>query len=105
MHKLLITLSIGLVAALIDVAPMLWQKMDRLFVASAFFVWLVLGLFIPKINFIASAFLNGVIVALLFVLPWSFLIYKFDSKGLLIVIITTIILGGCVGYFSKLLLS
>jgi hypothetical protein len=105
MHKLLISLFIGLAAAVIDITPMLLQKTDRLFIASAFFVWLVLGLFIPKINFVANAVLNGVIIAVLFVLPLSFLIYKLDPKGLLIVIITTIILGGCVGYFSKLLLG
>ncbi|MDR2431759.1 MAG: hypothetical protein LBD99_05860 [Candidatus Margulisbacteria bacterium] len=105
MHKLLIALFIGLAAAVIDIAPMFWQKMDRFFVASAFFVWLVLGLFISRINFAANAFLNGSTTALLFILPMSFLIYKLDPKGLPIVIVTTIAPGGCVGYFSKLLLG
>ena len=105
MPKLLISLFIGLAAAVIDAVPMLCQKTDRLFIASAFFVWLVLGLFIPKINFVANAFLNGVIVAFLFVLPLSFLIYKLDPKGLPIVIGTTLVLGGCVGCFSRLLLG
>jgi hypothetical protein len=102
MKNYLISLLIGLIAAIVDIAPMIIRKMDTLFIISAFFVWIVLGLFIPKINFVSLSFLNGIIVSILFVLPLTFLIYKLDPNGLPMVIVTTIILGCAVGFFSKL---
>ena len=105
MKNYLISLLIGLIAAVIDTAPMILRKMDRLFIVSAFFVWIVLGLFIPKISFVSISFLNGIIVAILFVLPMVILIYKLDPKGLPIIIVTTIILGCGVGFFSNLFIK
>ena len=105
MKNYLISLLIGLIAAVIDTVPMILRKMDRLFIVSAFFVWIVLGLFIPKISFVSISFLNGIIVAILFVLPMVFLIYKLDPNGLPIIIVTTIILGCGVGFFSNLFIK
>jgi hypothetical protein len=102
MKNYLISLIIGLIAAVIDTIPMIIRKMDKYFIISAFFVWIVLGVFIPKITFSNISFLNGIIVAVLFVLPIAFLIYKLDPKGLPIVIVTTVVLGCGVGFFSKL---
>jgi hypothetical protein len=105
MKSYLISLLIGLIAAVIDIVPMIIRRMDRLFIISAFFVWIVLGVFIPKINFVSISFLNGIIVSVLFVLPMAFLIYKLDQKGLPIVIVTTIVLGCGVGFFSKMFIG
>ena len=105
MKGFLISLLIGFVAAVIDTAPMIIRKMDKFFIISAFFVWIILGIFIPRINFISNSFLNGIIVAVLFVLPMTFLIYKLDPKGLPAIIITTIVLGCGVGFFSKLFIK
>jgi len=102
MKQFLISLVIGLAAAVIDTAPMIIRKMDKLFIISAFFAWVILGIFIPRINFVSISFLNGIIVAVLFVLPMAFLIYKLDPKGLPPVIVTTIVLGCAVGFFSKM---
>jgi hypothetical protein len=54
---------------------------------------------------VSISFLNGIIAAVLFVLPMAFLIYKLDPKGLPIVIVTTIVLGCGVGFFSKLFMG
>jgi hypothetical protein len=105
MKNYFISLAIGLIAGIMDITPMIIKKMDKLFIISAFFVWIVLGLFIPKINFVSISFLNGIIVSILFVLPVAFLIYKLDPSGLPIVIVTTIILGCAVGFFSKLFIK
>ncbi|WP_010253308.1 hypothetical protein [Treponema primitia] len=105
MKNYLISLVIGLIAAIIDTTPMIIRKMDTVFIISAFFVWIVLGLFIPKINFVSISFLNGIIVSILFVLPITFLIYKLDPSGLPIIIVTTILLGCAVGFFSKLFIK
>ncbi|MDR3236963.1 MAG: hypothetical protein LBT84_00505, partial [Spirochaetia bacterium] len=82
MKNYMVSLLIGVVAAIIDTAPMIIRKMDKFFIISAFLVWIILGLFIPKINFVPISFLNGIIVSVLFVLPMTFLIYRLDPKGL-----------------------
>jgi hypothetical protein len=105
MKNFLISIVIGLIAAGIDITPMIIRKMDKHFILSAFFVWIVLGIFIPKIHFVSSPLLNGAIVAVLFVLPVTFLIYKLDPKGLPAVIVTAIILGCGVGFFSNLFIN
>jgi hypothetical protein len=46
MKAFLISVLIGLVAALIDTIPMMVRKMDKTFIVSAFFVWIILGIFI-----------------------------------------------------------
>jgi hypothetical protein len=105
MKSYLISLLIGLVAAVIDTVPMIIRKMDKYFIVSAFLVWVVLGLFIPKLNFVPIAFLNGIIAAILFVLPMAFLIYKLDPAGLPMVIGITVVLGCAVGFFSNLFIK
>jgi hypothetical protein len=101
----LLSLVIGLIAAVIDTAPMIIRKMDKFFIISAFFTWVILGIFIPKINFVSISFLNGIIIAILFVLPMAFLIYKLDPKGLPVIIVTTVVLGCAVGFFSKIFIK
>jgi hypothetical protein len=101
MKNLLMSLIFGLIAAVVDIAPMIARKMDKWFIISAFVTWLVLGIFIPRINLVSNYFLNGSLVAVLFVLPMSFLICKLDPNGLIPIAITTIVLGAVVGFFSR----
>ena len=105
MNSFLISLLIGLIAAVIDTAPMVIRKMDKYAVLSAFFTWIILGIFIPRINLVPIHFLNGIIVAILFVLPILVLIFKSVPKSVPIVVATTIVLGSGVGFFSKMFLG
>ena len=105
MKSFMISMLIGLVAAVIDTAPMVIRKMDKYAIFSAFFTWIVLGIFIPRINFVSISFLNGIIVAILFVLPILVLMLKFEPKSVPIVVATTIVLGSGVGFFSKIFLG
>ncbi|GHT59366.1 hypothetical protein AGMMS50239_05840 [Bacteroidia bacterium] len=105
MKNILISLAIGSIAAIIDITPMIIKKTDKFFILSAFLVWIILGIFIPRINIVSNSVLNGLIVSLLFVLPISILIYKLDPSGLPIVIVTTIILGCGIGFLSGLFIK
>jgi hypothetical protein len=105
MKSYLISLLIGLIAAVIDTAPMIIKKMDKFAIVSAFFTWIILGVFIPRINFVSIPFLNGMIVSVLFVLPILVLMCKFEPKSVPIVVATTIVLGSGVGFFSKIFLG
>ena len=96
---------IGLAAAVIDTVPMIIRKLDMMFILSAASTWIVLGLLIPSVRFVGMNWLNGVIVALLVVLPLSFLIAKLDRGALPQVIGTTILLGAGVGFATGLVSS
>lgn len=105
MNYFLISILIGLAAAIIDTIPMVIKKLDIMFILSAFTLWIVVGIFVPKVQFASFQTLNGLIIALLLFLPLSFLIYKLDKNAFAQVIISTVILGCLVGFFSGLFIK
>ena len=105
MNGLLISLLIGLIAGIIDIIPMIIKKLDRIAIISAFSAWVILGVFIPRIELVSISWLNGIIVAHLFVFPTLCLIYKEEKKSIIPIIITTTILGCGVGFFSKIFIG
>lgn len=50
MNNILIAITIGLVAGMIDVIPMMIQKLDKSSNISAFIHYFALGLIIPFVN-------------------------------------------------------
>lgn len=105
MTNFLFSLGLGIAAAAIDVAPMIAKKMDKMYILSAFFMWVALGIIIPTTKLIPINWLNGVFIALLCVLPVLFLVIKLDKQAIPIMIITTIILGAAIGVVSKIILK
>jgi hypothetical protein len=101
----MVSLIIGLIAAIIDITPMIIKKLNKIALISAFSAWVILGVFIPRIELLSISWLNGIVVALLFNFPTMCLIYGSEKKGVIPVIITTIVLGCGVGFFSKLFLG
>jgi hypothetical protein len=105
MNGLIISLIIGLIAAIIDIIPMVIKKLGKIAIISAFSAWTILGVFIPRIELLPISWLNGIIVALLFNFPTMCLIYRTEKRGVVPVIITTIVLGCGVGFFSNVFLG
>lgn len=104
MSKILISLIIGLIAAIIDVVPMIIKRLDLKYILSAFTMWIVMGLLVYEVNYSKFSTVNGLITALLVYLPMSFLIFKLDKSAIIQVSVTTIFLGCLVGYFSGVLI-
>ncbi len=59
MNEILIALLIGIVAGIIDIIPMIIQKMNKYANLSAFFHWVVLSLIIPFVAWDISHWLRG----------------------------------------------
>ena len=97
MHTILIALLIGLVAGLIDVIPMIIQKLDKTSCISAFIHYFVLGIIIPFVNWDMEPWLKGMIIALLMSLPVMVIVYSKDKKAILPMIIFALILGAGIG--------
>ena len=97
MNNLLIAAIIGLAAGVIDVVPMLIQKLDKKDTLSAFLHYFVLGLIIPFIQWGTAPWLKGAIVALLTAIPIIVLIYPQDKKAIIPMIAFSVILGAGIG--------
>ena len=97
------SLLIGLIAGIIDVIPMLIQKLDKYSCLSAFVHWIVLGLLISYANFPMPNWLKGFIIAELSALPIIIIVFKDDPKSILPIILTSAILGILVGITTGML--
>lgn len=97
MHDILMALLIGLIAGLIDVIPMIIQKLDETSCISAFIHYFALGIIIPFVNWDMEPWLKGIIIALLMSLPVMVIVYSKDKKAILPMIIFALVLGAGIG--------
>ncbi len=51
MKNLVISIGIGIIAGVIDVIPMIIQKLDKHAIVSAFIHWIVMGVIISYVQF------------------------------------------------------
>lgn len=97
MNKLLISLIIGIIAGIIDVIPMLIQKVDRNACLSAFVHWIVLGLIIPYVSWDLQPWLKGLVIAEITAIPIMVLVYPKNPKSVIPIGIFSAVLGVLVG--------
>ena len=65
MNDFLIVITIGLVAGLIDVTPMIIMKLEKEANISAFVHYFVLGLIIPFVSWDIAPWIKGIIISFL----------------------------------------
>ncbi len=93
MHNILIALVIGIIAGIIDVIPMLIQKLDKFANLSAFTHWVVLGLIIPFVSWGIDPWLKGLIIGELSAIPVIIMVWKNDKKAFLPILLMSALLG------------
>jgi hypothetical protein len=98
MKNITIALIIGLIAATIDVVPMIIRKIDKSACISAFVQWIVLGLIIPFVDWNMQPWLKGLIIGELTVLPIMILVFAKEPKSIIPISIFTAFLGTFVGW-------
>ncbi len=97
MNNILIALLIGLIAGLIDVVPMIIQKLDKTSCISAFIHYFVLGFIIPFVNWDLAPWIKGMIISLLMSIPVMVIVFSKDKKAIIPMIIFALILGAGIG--------
>ncbi len=105
MSDILIALIIGIVAGIIDVIPMIIQKMEKSANFSAFSHWVVLGLIIPFVAWDIAPWLKGLIIAEISAIPVLFIVAEKDKKAILPVTIMSAILGISVAIAGKIFIG
>lgn len=105
MRKIKIGLLLGIVAGIIDVIPMIIQKLTWDANISAFTMWIVVGFFISTIDLKINSIIKGILISFLVLLPSAILIGWSEPFSLIPIAIMTTILGGLLGFsihrFSK----
>jgi hypothetical protein len=97
MKNILIALIMGIVAGIIDVIPMVIQKLDMYSCVSAFIHWVVLGLVIPYVTWNIKPWLKGLLIAELTAISIMIIVYPQYPISLIPMIIFSAILGAGVG--------
>lgn len=97
MSKLFISIFIGVLAGIIDVVPMLIQKLDKYACASAFVHWIIMGVIISYIDLPMSPWLKGLVVAEISAIPVLILVAKEEPVSIIPIVVMSAILGVIVG--------
>jgi len=103
MHGMNAALMIGFVAGIVDVLPMVLQKMPWRANASAFVHWVALGLVIPYVHWGIAPWLKGMLIALLFAVPILLIVTETDKKALIPITVMSLLLGAGVGWAGAVL--
>jgi hypothetical protein len=97
MLKLFMSFGIGIIAGIIDVIPMMIQKLDKYSIVSAFVHWVVLGFIISYVKLPVAPWLKGVMIAEMAALSIVILQLKSDPKSAIPILAMSAILGAIVG--------
>ena len=97
MNNFLIAVLIGLAAGIIDVVPMIIQKLDKESCLSAFVHYFALGLIIPFVDWNLAPWLSGLCISFLTALPVMIIVYRKDRKAIIPMLIFSILLGAGIG--------
>jgi hypothetical protein len=97
MNNIFIALIIGFSAAIIDVIPMIIQRVDKYACISAAVQWVALGLIIPYVDWNMQPWLKGLLIGEMAALPILILVFAKEPKSVIPIIIFSAVLGAAVG--------
>jgi hypothetical protein len=97
MNDFLIAITIGLVAGLIDITPMIIMKLEKSASISAFVHYFALGLIIPFVDWGIAPWIKGIVIALLTAIPIMVIVFPKDKKAIIPMIVFSLILGAGIG--------
>ena len=105
MDTLLLSVLIGITAGIIDIIPMIMQKLDKRATISAFQQYFFVSIIIVNIDLPHIAWwLQGGLISLALSLPVVCLVSTEDKKAVPIILTMAVILGtliGIAGHFLK----
>jgi hypothetical protein len=100
MKRPIVGILVGAIAGILDVIPMIIQKLSWDANLSAFSMWVVIGFLVSVVDLKLNAILKGILIAFLVLLPSAILIGAQEPASLVPIVIMTLILGSGVGFFA-----
>ena len=101
MKKIYLGIISGIIAGVIDVVPMVLQKLTWDANFSAFFHWVVLGYLISITNLKLKGYLKGLFLSILTMIPIAFLVWWKDFSAIIPMSISTILFGLLLGFLIE----
>jgi hypothetical protein len=98
MKKIVAGLVLGLVAGIIDVIPMVLQKLTWDANLSALAMWIIAGFLISTNELRINSILKGILISFLVLTPCAILIAWQEPKSLIPISIMTLVLGALLGF-------
>jgi hypothetical protein len=98
MNKIIAGLVLGLVAGIIDVIPMILQKLTWDANLSALAMWIIAGFLISTNELKLNGILKGILISFLLLTPVAILIAWQEPMSLIPIAIMTLILGSLLGF-------
>jgi hypothetical protein len=98
MNKIIAGLALGLVAGIIDVIPMILQKLTWDANLSALSMWIIAGFLISTNELKLNVILKGILISFLLLIPVAILIAWQEPMSLIPIAIITLILGSLLGF-------
>lgn len=99
MNKTVKGIVFGIIAGIIDLVPMIFQKLSMDASLSAFFMWVISGYLIAHTKIGLKGVFKGIVISFLVLIPSAILIGWKEPISLIPISIMTLILGGILGYF------
>lgn len=104
MREFLLAIVLGVSAGVIDIIPMILQKLDKYSIISAFVQWVVIGVIVTYSRvFGLESWLNGLVISVLMSLPIVILVMKNDRKSVPMILFMSAVLGSLVGLIENLI--
>lgn len=97
-NKICLDISLGVIVGVINVLPMILQKISWDADISTFLTWIIVAFFISVTNFKFQGILKGIIVSLLIFIPSTVFVIESNLIGAIWVIAMTLIWGSLLGY-------
>ena len=97
-RNIFIGLSLGVIAGILDVIPMVIQGLTWDANLSAFTLWVVSGFMLATSRLDLNPIIKGILISFLCLLPCVFIIGWQDPVSLLPIVIMTLILGALLGF-------
>jgi hypothetical protein len=101
MKKFMLGIILGILAGIIDVVPMIIQKLNWDANLSAFSLWVVAGFLIASSNLKINKIVKGILISFLVLIPCSFIIGWNEPSSLIPIAIMTLILGAVLGFLIE----
>ncbi len=105
MKNYLIPLLIGTTAGIIDILPMIKQKLDKYSIRSAFAYHLIMPLIVFHLETAIPWWIKGGLVYLVCSVPILLLVANDDKKSIPIIAVTSVIIGTIVGLVFRFWVS
>ncbi len=98
MKKQIIGIGFGVVAGILDIIPMIIQRLTWDANISAFTMWVIVGFLISSVELKINSAFKGVVIAFMVLFPSAILIGWKEPNSLVPIGIMTTVLGALLGF-------